>query len=458
MKKIRKGWSLLVAVCLLAGCALQTGKEPEAVKSTLAPEITTEPAGTEGNREEAEQPTKEATPIPTEAPSEEELYRQGVLEEFSDSEYDLSAALTGDALQDLCNGYFKLGVGLTGTGYHNLAIHSEEYMAVTKKHFNSCTLTNLFKPSYLLDQQQSQFNVAEGNGEPALEFMMVDEVLEWCMENGVQMRGHTIVWHSQTPDWYFREGYTADGAYVDRETMLFRLDSYTEQIMTYCQENYPGVVYCWDVVNEAVDPTNGAPDSFYRCRMENAGTPNQWYHIIGDDYVEQAFRIARKYAAEGVSLFYNDYNTYDATKSEYIYLLCESLAEKGLIDGIGMQGYWGLSNPTTAMLELKIKRYAELGLELQITELSISADDLSAESLERQAKRYASIFYMLSYLDEQGGGPANITAVTLFGLMDGYVFYGDDDTTSRLFDTNFQPKPAFESVRTMLKNGYKNRE
>lgn len=438
MGKITKWMLGVVVLCSLAGC---TSPEKD-IKQEMTP--------TGAVQAEAD---PELTPTPTYAP--EALYWQEVLEGFADSEYDLTAALSGEGLKDLCNGYFKLGVGLTGSSYQNLAIHSKEYMAVSEKHFNSVTLTNLMKPSYILDQRGSRQNVANGSDEPAVEFMMIEEALQWCLDNGVQMRGHTIVWHTQTPDWYFREGYESDGAYVDRDTMLARLDSYTGQLMTYCQENYPGVVYCWDVVNEAVDPTNGDPDSAFRCRTENAGEPNLWYHIIGEDYVEQAFRIARKYAAEGVSLFYNDYSTYDAKKSEYIYQLCKDLAEKDLIDGIGMQAYWGLTNPTTAVLEMRMKRYAELGLELQITELSISPEDLSEENLERQAKRYASIFYMLSTLDTEGGGPVDITAVTLFGLMDGYVFYDNDTSTARLFDKNFQPKPAFDAVKNMLEIAYK---
>lgn len=453
MRKLTK-WILgVVALCFIAGCAAPNEGTEEAISPTEAVQEAVTPEATA-----TPEPTATPAPTATPTPSAEELYWQEVLEEFSDSKYDLTAALTGDSLKDLCNGYFKLGVGLTGSSYQNLAIHSEEYMTVARKHFNSVTLTNLMKPSYILDQRACMQNIANGTNEPALEFMMIEEALQWCLDNGVQMRGHTIVWHSQTPDWFFREGYESDGAYVNRETMLARLDSYTKQLMKYCQDNYPGVVYCWDVVNEAVDPTNGDLNSAFRCRMENDNKPNMWYHIIGEDYVEQAFRIARKYAAEGVSLFYNDYNTYDAKKSEYIYQLCKSLAEQGLIDGIGMQAYWGLTNPTVAVLESRMKRFGELGLELQITELTISPEDLSEENLERQAKRYASLFYMLSTLDTQGGGPVNITGVTLFGLMDGYVFYGDSDTsTARLFDTYFQPKPAFDSVKTMLVNAYKNR-
>lgn len=432
---------LLLCALVCAGCE-KVGEDG----ATLTPTVTSAPT-------ETAEPTATATPevTPTEAPTEEELYWMGVAEELKSERFDLTEALVTDSLKELCQDYFMLGVGLTGSGRNNVATHSKEYMTVTAKHFNSVTLTNLMKPAHLLDRKGSE---ASADGMPAVDFSGVDETLAWCMENGVQMRGHTLVWHTQTPGWFFREGYKDDGALVDRETMLARLDSYVNQVLTYCQTNYPGVVYCWDVVNEAVDPSNGDPTSFYHCRTENAGEPNLWYSTIGNDYVEQAFIIARKYAAEGVKLFYNDYNTYETEKRGYIYALCEDLAKKGLIDGIGMQGYWGTTYPSLATLESTLKTYAKLGLEIHITEMSISIDDLSAENLEDQARRYAMIFFTLQGMDTQGGGPANITSVTLFGLMDGYVFYTDDSTTSRLFDTNLKPKPAFDKVQDMLRTLY----
>ncbi|MDD6035266.1 MAG: endo-1,4-beta-xylanase [Lachnospiraceae bacterium] len=466
MKKYGKGLLGLCMVGMLAGCTANAGESQKETGALLTPEISVEttltPEATQAP-EEAVTPVPTATPKPTPtpvpAPYVDESYWQGVLDGFADSKYDLSAALLGPALKDWCKGYFKLGVGLTGYAYENMAIHSREYMTVAEKHFNSCTLTNLMKPSYILNQAGSMKNALEGKEEPVLDFSGIDEILQWCVDTGVQMRGHTLVWHTQTPDWYFREGYKNDGEYVDRETMLFRLDSYIGQLLTYCQDNYPGAIYCWDVVNEAVDPDNGDKNSFYLCRMENEGTPNPWYHVVGDDYVEQAFRIARKYAAEGVSLFYNDFNTFQSVKRDNIYNLCKHLAEEGLIDGIGMQGYWSTTYPSTSEIERAIKKFAELGLEIQITEMSIDAPDLTEEGLKKQAERYGSMFYMLGNLDTQGGGPANITSVTLFGLMDGYVLYGGSDkTTSRIFDADFRPKPAFERIERIMCNTYKNRE
>lgn len=373
---------------------------------------------------------------------------QKQLKNFKESSFDLTAALTAPSLKDLCSDYFKLGAALTGSAFSNCAIHSPEYMTIIKKHFNSTTLTNLMKPAYILDQAQSIQNASLGIADPALKFDTCDEVLAWCMENGVKMRGHTLVWHAQTPEWFFKEGYKDDGALVDRQTMLYRLESYIRQYMTYVQENYPGVVYCWDVVNEAVEPSsNGDPGSFFYCRKAyDNGKPNLWYQTLGQDYVEMAFTYARKYAADGVKLFYNDYNTFMQVKRDNIYKLCDYLKSKGLIDGIGMQGYYGISSPSLGEIKNTINKYAELGLELQITELSIDAANTTPEAFEAQGIRYASIMRLLQSLDTAGGGKANITCVTFFGLMDGFLFYSNDTSTSRLFDKALQPKPAFNKI------------
>ncbi len=457
MRRFSKGWIGVCMIFLLAGCASGTENKQGDTDVTATPEITAEATVTP---EPTATPAPTATPKPTATPvagvTFDEVYWQGVTEEFAGGSFDLTAALMQPALKDYCKGYFKLGVGLTGSALQNMAIQSDEYMTVARKHFNSCTLTNLMKPTYMLDQNGCIENAAAGNEEPVLTFNTVDEILQWCVDNNVPMRGHTLVWHTQTPDWFFREGYKAEGEYVDRETMLIRLDSYIKQMMTYCQDNYPGAIYCWDVVNEAVDEA-GDPNSFYLCRTQCDGKPNPWYVVVGDDYVEQAFRSARKYAAEDVKLFYNDFNTYFNTKRDAIYRLCEHLKNEGLIDGIGMQAYW--TGADTDMIERAIKTFAKLGLEIQITELSIDAADLSEEELKKQANAYGSLFFMFSYLDEQGGGPANITSVTLFGLQDGFVMYnGSDKTTSRIFDKDFQPKPAFERIAKIMNNAYKNRE
>ncbi len=379
----------------------------------------------------------------------DEEYWLEELENFSDSEFDLTDALTGPSLKDSNKDYFKIGAGIYGSTLDNCAINSPEHMIVAKKHFNSVTMTNLMKPSYLLDQRQSIDNSSSGIEDPGLTFNTIDKTLQWCQDNDVQMRGHTLVWHNQTPDWFFKEGYKSDGELVDRETMEYRLESFIQQYLAYVQENYPGVVYCWDVVNEAVEPSElmGDKDSFFYCRTKHGDDlPNLWYEVIGEDYVELAFTYARRYADEDVALIYNDYGTFDTKKLENIYKLCDHLNQKGLIDGIGMQGYWGISSPDLGTLKTAINKYAELGLEIHITELSIDAGDTSEEAFIEQGNRYASIMRLLQTLDTDGGGKANITSLTFFGLMDGFMLYDNDTNTSRLFDKDLQKKPAFNHI------------
>ena len=345
------------------------------------------------------------------------------------------------ALKDACNGYFLLGVGINGSTLENLTTYDDEYMSLVKKHFNSVTMSNLMKSCYILRQEESQ---KSPDGMPVLGFETIDDTLQWCMDNGIKMRGHTLVWHTQAPGWFFREGYRDDGNYVDKETMLARMESYIRQMLEHVQENYPGVIYCWDVVNEAVDPDKGDTDSFFLCRTELNGEPNPWYVTIGPEYVEAAFRFARQYAAEDVKLFYNDYNTYEAKKRDAICKLCEDLKEKGLIDGVGMQGYWSTDYPNITAITDTVKIYSKLDLEVQITELSVGVNEETEKEFEKQAKRYRSIFFYLKSLDTQGGGECNITNVTFFGLKDHYV--EGDKTNARLFDKDCNPKPAFDAV------------
>lgn len=450
---------MMLGICLtvpVTGCGAQPVVEDtdeifvSRDSASVLPDEDSQPSEDSQPREDSH-PGEDSQPDSQEELSEEDLYWQEILAEYGNGRYDLTTALTEPALKDLCGGYFTLGVGINGSTLENQTLNMPEYMWVAKKHFNSCTMTNLMKSSYILDQQGSK---QSEDGSPALSFAAIDPTLEWCQANDMRMRGHTLVWHTQAPDWFFREGYSDDGEYVDRETMLFRMESYIAQLMAHVQDNYPGVVYCWDVVNEAVDPDRGDSDSFFLCRTENEGVPNPWYITIGEDYVEMAFTYARKYADEDVKLFYNDFNTFQDKKRDAIYALCKSLKEKGLIDGIGMQGYWGIDYPSIGALEIAIHKFAELELEIHITELSVAVDQETEEEFEEQGQRYASIFMSLKKLDTDGGGDANITNVTLFGLIDHYR--QGDTTNSRLFDGVFQPKPAYYKVRNVMKTVYGN--
>ncbi|SFC19464.1 endo-1,4-beta-xylanase [Butyrivibrio sp. YAB3001] len=424
----------VIALSLLCGCAKETS-----VETVQETEVAAEVESSESTEQTSEE-TKEEQASETEAAAKEES-----------TEAESDKAEDDVALKDLCSDYFTLGVGINGSTLENQTLNIPQYMDLSKKHFNSCTMTNLMKSGYILDQMGSQENLKNGDASPALSFYSIDPTLEWCKENGMKMRGHTLVWHTQAPEWFFREGYKDDGEYVDKETMLARMESYIKQLLEHVQENYPGVIYCWDVVNEAVDPDSADPETDFMCRMKLGDAPNPWYETIGPDYVEMAFTYARKYADSDVKLFYNDYNTYQAPKTQSIYNLCKALKEKGLIDGIGMQGYWGIDYPSETMIESAIRKFAELELEIHVTELSIGVDTETEAQFNKQAEKYGKVFEMFHKLDTQAGGPANITNVTVFGLVDHYR--EGDTTNTRLFDKNYEPKPAFYKIKEVME-GY----
>ena len=371
--------------------------------------------------------------------------------------YDITASVSGTPLKQAYEDYFMIGVGLNGSSPDNATVRSDAMSEIIKYHFNSVTYSNLMKPAYFLDQKGSIDNYNNGYGYPAVNFDMVIDGLEFCKENNIKMRGHVLVWHNQVPEWFFKVGYQNDGEFVDKETMLNRLESYIKQVLTFMQEEYPGVIYAWDVVNEAVENSSGAyeTESGFNIRTKFDGTrDNLWYKVIGVDYVEKSFEYARKYADSDVKLFYNDYNTFQVMKTLKIYELASHLKEKGLIDGIGMQGYMNLTYPGIAggndSFMTALLKFAELDLEIHLTELSISAPDKSEASMEEQAERYRNLFQILIGLDTASGLSANITSVTVFGLMDNYLFYTNDETNSRLFDKDLQPKPSFYSIMSVV--------
>ena len=439
---------LCMSLWLLAACGAE---EVEMIPTPGVEATPTEtPAATPTGAEMSETPTSEPTATPTPEATPTAAPTPTAVPRIVEG-YDIGPATSGVALKDAFGKYFKIGTALNGAALSNGTLRSEAMTEITKYHFNTVTYSNMMKSCYLLNQNGSIRNAAEGNPEPAVSFDSVIEGLEFCKENGIGMRGHTLVWHTQVPDWFFREGYTNDGAYVDRDTMLMRMESYIRQVLIFTQENYPGVIYCWDVVNEAVEIAAGSyeTESGYKIRTQSGDGRNLWYDVIGWDYWEKAFEYARKYAAPDVKLFYNDYNTFMREKTDAIYKLASHLQEKGLIDGIGMQGYMDLSFPGiygNSSLVSALERFGKLGLEVQMTELSISCPDNTTESYEKQAKRYRSVFNALKSFDKENGGAVDITAVTFFGLMDQYMFYEGNTDYARLFDKDLQPKPAFYSI------------
>ena len=146
-------------------------------------------------------------------------------------------------------------------------------------------------------------------------FKIADKFIEYGNENGMYLVGHTLIWHSQTPDWVFQDSL---GEPASREDMILRMEDHITTIVTH----YKGKIDCWDVVNEAVNDDGTIRE-------------NVWYSAIGEDYIQLAFEFARK-ADPDAYLNYNDYSLARPEKRDGVIKLVKSLQENGIqVDGIG---------------------------------------------------------------------------------------------------------------------------
>ncbi|OUM59173.1 glycoside hydrolase family 10 protein [Piromyces sp. E2] len=371
---------------------------------------------------------------------------------------DISDSITGDSLAK--EAPFRFGVGLTGGSSSSITTNSKIMRELIKYQFNSMTYTNLMKPSYILDHAGCLANAAKGLEDVVLNFSGIVDGLDFAYKNGLHIRGHVLVWHIQTPDWFFKVGFDSNNELVDAATFEYRLESYIKQYISFVQFNYPGVVDVWDVVNEAVeiesDNLFDATTGWNTRVLSREGDENLWYTILGPDYVIKSFRIARKYALPNVKLVYNDYNTcqtYPHDKTQAIINLLNILRQEDLVDAVGMQSYLYQSWPSIGEYTRAIERFNEAGYEIQITELTISAFS-SDDWLEKQAEQYTNVLSKIVQYVNEG---YNISSVTVFGLQDGYRFYASDSTKTRLFDHDLQKKPNYQAIMNILKeNNAKN--
>lgn len=341
------------------------------------------------------------------------------------------------ALKDAFQHDFTIGVAVNSGG-----INDKEEMEFISKNFNSITMENAMKPESLMDGMATENSE---DGMPEIKTKELDRILSTAQEHGLKLRGHCLVWHNQTPEWFFSKDYEPSKGFVDKETMKKRMEAYIKKVLTYCQENYPGVVYAWDVVNEAVGDDN------------NYRTKSNWYEIYGDEsYITDAFTFARKYAAPDVKLFYNDYNEYIPEKRETIMELLKGLHEKGLVDGMGMQSHWDMEYPSAGMLQEALEEYGTIdGLEIQLTEIDMHNTDDSEEGYQKQAERYKEFFETI--LRAKRTGKANVTNVTVWGLTDDVSWltgFKGETSYPLLFDENYKKKPCFDSILAAAKQSY----
>ncbi len=324
---------------------------------------------------------------------------------------------------------FRIGICLSP-----YQMGDSRYLTLLSSQFNTTTCTNETKAYSLLDQAASR---ASEDGMPRMNYAMADSMIAWARDNGIGVRGHVLTWDAYMTEWFFHEEYDNHRPIASREVLLARMESYITQVMTHFETEFPGVIYCWDVVNEAMgdNPSEYQSDDPRHIRTVRNGAPNPFYAYVGDDYVEYSFLFARN-AAESlgaeIGLFYNDYNMLYGDKRNAAKYLVESINsfardENGearkLIDGIGMQGYMGgygqqegcLSQDLITNTHASIVAFANLGMEVHLTEMALR--NYEEERQAEHAAFYGKMFEMLRDVNAELGRNV-LTGVTIWGVSD----------------------------------------
>ncbi len=318
---------------------------------------------------------------------------------------------------------------------------------ITLKHFNTITAENVLKAGPI-NPEPGQYN-----------FGPADAFVEFGEKNNMFIVGHTLVWHNQTPGWFFTD---KDGNPNTPEQQIERMRQHIETIAG----RYKGRIHAWDVVNEVINN-----DGSYR--------PTTWVNGVGDgdELVKKAFQFASQYAPDA-ELYYNDFNAWRPAKRDGIVRLVKMLQEEGIrIDGVGIQGHWGLNYPKNEYIEEAIDAYAALGVKVMITELDVDVLPLTREGqiigtgmmhpqfqLEEFKEyldpysegmppeveqllnqRYAELFEIFYRKRDK------IDRVTLWGVHDGMSWKNGYPIPGRtnyvlLFDRERKPKTALQAV------------
>lgn len=321
----------------------------------------------------------------------------------------------------------------------------EAAIEVVKSNFNSITAENIMK-SEVMQPIEGEFD-----------FTLSDKFVEFGEQNDMQIIGHTLIWHSQAPDWFFVD---ENGDDVSPEVLTQRMRSH---ILTIAGR-YKGRIHGWDVVNEAIED-----DGSWR--------KSKFYEILGEDFIRIAFELAHE-ADPDAELYYNDYSMANEGRRNRVVSMVKTLQEQGVkIDGIGMQGHLNLNSPSIEDYEKSIQEFADLGVKIMITELDLSVlpsvrsndganvkstfeynekinpykDGLSKEVEEKQYQRYTDFFKLfVKYQD-------NIDRVTLWGVNDAQSWKNDWPVEGRtdytlLFDRNNKPKEVVKDIINIVSN------
>ena len=330
-------------------------------------------------------------------------------------------------LREVYKDHFLIGNAVNVTAFNGKVSELLEH------HHNLITAENAMKP----DQLQASKGVYT--------FETADAIVNAAHAKNIDVHGHVLVWHSQSPDWMYQD---EDDNPLPRHEAIANMEDHIETVLTH----FGSRVISWDVVNEAMSDTISNPTDW-----KNALRQSMWYRAIGPDFVELAFRKAREViddinAQNGtdIKLYYNDYNEESPNKSVAIYSMVKELNEKyaaetggkKLIDGIGMQGHYNI-NTRFALVEAALDRFASLGVEVGITELDITipgngSTPPTEQQVTAQNYLYAKLFDLYKRNSQY------ISRVTFWGLHDELSWRKEQFPL--LFNGRLQAKPAFHAV------------
>ena len=368
--------------------------------------------------------------------------------------------LQGPSLKQTFRPYFDY-VGMAVP--FDLRTQNKQCMAGIKYQLDCITSENEFKPDFIFSWSKpaSFTNFTAENGKtykvPAdiPSFMQMDQVLSYAKDMDIKMRGHVLVWHNQTPQWFFQKNYgQGSSELTTADEMLAREEWYIKTVFSHVKEweaennNGEHIILAWDIVNEAI---SDSPASSNILR-----TDSNWYKIFqNDSFITGAFRFANKYAPSDVKLVYNDYNCSIPAKTQAICQLLDSiLAAKGTrIDAVGMQTHVDLNTRVTGnnSFETAVQIFIAKGLNVQITEMDIAQrkNAYNPAQLKEKYKEFFEMFLANRKTQEQKG----IEGITFWGLRDEWTWLNDMPENKGyiqhplLFQgEDFECKPAFFGV------------
>ena len=341
-------------------------------------------------------------------------------EETVKNDYEYEDESLCEAFKD----YFIVG-NIMSDGY----VHNTKMREIIRDNFNSITAENEAKPERVLDQAACQELAKTDETAVAISTKSFEQIYDWCEAHHMKVRHHTFVWHQQTPNWFFNEGYTNNGKQVSRDVMIGRLHNYLKTTIETLDERWPGLVYALDIVNEAIEEVD-------RIRSGN------WRNVVGDDFIYQAFLAANEYRMDYQELYYNDY-AFDQMKwggvercQWAVDTLLKQAIDEGLIDGIGIQAHIEEPAYADAVIE-DAKIICKAGIKCQITELDINVNGKS--EFEQQKELYKKI--VSSVLEGNADGTMDVNAIIVWGITDNTSWHRQN--TPLLFDENYAKKPAY---------------